>query len=306
MIPVFLILTFAIFILSDYAPGNAVDIIASEQKLSEEAYQALLHSYGLDKPTIVRYGNWLVDLAHGDMGESIRSKAPVFDLIMQRLGPSLTLMLTGLLISILIAIPLGVAAAFKPYSFWDNFSSTLAFIGNAMPSFFLGLCVLYIFSVKLGILPGYGMYSAGSGHSFADLLYHLIMPAFVVAFTLVGDLVKQTRGGLLEVLNEDYIKTARAKGLKEKVVIIRHGLRNSLIPIITVISLNIPYLVGGAVVIEQIFGWPGIGSLMVSSISSRDFNIVMGIATMICIIVMVCNIILDIFYGVLDPRISRK
>lgn len=306
MIPVFLILTFAVFILSDLAPGSAADIVASEQKLSEEAYEALEAAYGLDKPLLVRYGSWLADVVQGDLGDSVRARGPVSDLIGQRLGPSLILMLSGLILAILIAIPLGVAAAFKPYSFWDNCSSTLAFIGNAMPSFFLGLCVLFIFSSKLGILPGYGMYSAGAEHTMGDFLYHLVMPAFVVAFTLIGDIVKQTRAGLLEVLGEDYIKTARAKGLRERVVVIRHGLRNSLIPIITVISLAIPYIVGGAVVIEQIFGWPGIGSLMVTSIDARDFNVIMGIATMICIIVMCCNVVLDILYGVLDPRISRS
>ena len=306
MIPVFLILTFAVFILSDFAPGNAVDIIASEQRLSEEAYEALIQEYGLDQPLPLRYVDWLADFAQGDLGDSVRNKAPVAELIADRLCPSLILMLTGLLLAIIIAIPLGVAAAFKPYSFWDNCSSTLAFIGNAMPSFFLGLCVLYIFSAKLGWFPGNGMYSAGGVHTLGDLLYHLVLPAFVVAFTLIGDIVKQTRGGLLEVLNEDYIKTARSKGLREKAVIIKHGLRNSLIPIVTVISISIPYIVGGAVVIEQIFGWPGIGSLMVSSINARDFNVVMGITTIICVIVMCCNILLDIFYGVLDPRISRS
>ncbi len=306
MIPVFLILTFAVFILSDYAPGNAVDLIASENKMTEEAYQSMIHAYGLDQPLLLRYVNWLLDLFQGDMGVSVRAKMPVMQMIGNRIGPSLFLMVTGLVLSVLIAIPLGVAAAFKPYSFWDNCSSTLAFIGNAMPSFFLGLCVLYIFSAKLGIFPGYGMYTAGTEGSLEDLLYHLVMPAFVVAFTLLGDLVKQTRGGLLEVLNEDYVKTARAKGLSEKVVIIKHALRNSLIPIVTVISLNIPYIVGGAVVIEQIFGWPGIGTLMVQSINARDFSVVMGITTMICVVVMCCNIILDIFYGVLDPRISRS
>lgn len=306
MIPVFLILTFAVFILSDLAPGSAVDIVASEQKLSQQEYEALEEAYGLDKPLLVRYGNWLVDVVQGDLGTSIRAKDPVADLIGQRIGPSLVLMLSGLILAIIIAIPLGVAAAFKPYSFWDNCSSTIAFIGNAMPSFFLGLCMLYIFSSKLGLLPGYGMYTAGAEPSTGDFLHHLIMPAFVVAFTLIGDIVKQTRAGLLEVLNEDYIKTARAKGLRERVVVIRHGLRNSLIPIITVISLSIPYIVGGAVVIEQIFGWPGIGSLMVSSIGARDFNVIMGIATMICVIVMCCNVVLDILYGVLDPRISRS
>ena len=138
MIPVFLILTFAVFILSDFAPGSAVDIIASEQRLTEEAYEALVHEYGLDQPLPLRYVNWLADFAQGDLGESIRSKAPVAELIGDRLGPSLLLMIVGLGLAIIIAIPLGVAAAFKPYSLWDNCSSTLAFIGNAMPSFFLG------------------------------------------------------------------------------------------------------------------------------------------------------------------------
>lgn len=306
MIPVFLILTFIVFVLSDFAPGSAVDIVASEQRLSEEAYEALRHAYGLDRPLLVRYGNWLLDLAQGDMGQSLRAKQAVSVMIGERIGSSLLLMLSGLVLAIVVAIPLGVAAAFKPYSFWDNCSSTVAFIGNAMPSFFLGLCFLYIFSARLGILPGYGMHSAGTDGGIGDLLFHLIMPSFVVAFTLIGDIVKQTRGGLLEVLNEDYVKTARAKGLKEKVVIIKHGLRNALIPIITVISLSVPYIVGGAVIIEKIFGWPGIGTLMVNSINARDFNVVMGVTTMICIVVMCCNIVLDILYGVLDPRISHS
>lgn len=306
IIPVFLILTFAVFILSDYAPGSAVDIVAGNQTLSEEQYEALVHSYGLDKPIVVRYGEWLLDLAHGDMGSSLVQKIPVSRLIADRIGASLLLMLTGLVLAIIFAIPLGVAAAFKPYSFWDNLSSTLAFVGNSMPSFFLSLVVIYVFSAKLGVLPGFGMYSAGSGASLGDLLLHLILPSFVVAFTMMGNIVKQTRGGLLEVLNEDYIKTARSKGLHETVVIIKHGLRNALIPIVTVISLQVPHIVGGSVVIEQIFGWPGIGSLMISSIDARDFSIVMGVTTMICLIVMCCNILLDIVYGVLDPRISRS
>lgn len=306
IIPVFLILTFTVFILSDYAPGSAVDIVAGNQTLNEEQYEALVHSYGLDRPIIVRYGDWLLDLAHGDMGSSLVQKIPVARLIGERIGPSLILMLTGLLLAIIIAIPLGVAAAFKPYSFWDNCSSTLAFVGNSMPSFFLGLVALYIFSAKLGILPGFGMYSPGSNNTIGDLLLHLILPSFVVAFTMMGNIVKQTRGGLLEVLNEDYIKTARSKGLNETMVVIKHGLRNALIPIVTVISLQVPHIVGGSVVIEQIFGWPGIGSLMISSIDARDFNIVMGVTTMICLIVMCCNIFLDIVYGVLDPRISRS
>lgn len=306
MIPVFLILTFLVFVLSDFAPGSAVDLIASEQNLTEEAYEALEHAYGLDRPILVRYGDWLLHVARGDMGMSIRSKQDIHTMIMDRLGPSLLLMLTGLVLAIIIAIPLGVLAAYKPYSFFDHLSSTIAFLGNAMPSFFLGLCILYLFSAKWGILPGYGMYTAGAEPTLPDLIIHLIMPSFVVAFTLIGSIVKQTRGGLLEVLNEDYVKTARAKGLPEYKVIIKHGLRNALIPIITVISLNVPYIVGGAVIIEQIFSWPGIGSLMITGLTGRDFNIVMGVTTMICFVVMICNLVLDVFYGVIDPRISRN
>lgn len=305
IIPVFLILTFAVFVLSDFAPGSAADIVAGSQNLTEEQYEALVHSYGLDRPILVRYGDWLINLLKGDMGMSLVRKTAVSKLIKSRIWQSLLLMLTGLILAILVSIPLGVAAAYKPYKFWDNISSTLAFIGNSMPSFFLGLVVLYIFSAKLGVLPGFGMYSAGTEHTLTDLILHLIMPAFVVAFTMMGNIVKQTRGGMLEVLNEEYIKTARSKGLTQKSVLIKHGLRNALIPIVTVISLQVPRIVGGSVVIEQVFGWPGIGSLMISAIYNRDFNIVMGVTTVICIIVMLSNILLDIVYGILDPRISR-
>ncbi|MGI6096859.1 MAG: ABC transporter permease [Dethiobacteria bacterium] len=305
IIPIFLILTFAVFVLSDMCPGSPVDIIASQVDLSEEAYKALEHSLGLDQPVVVRYGKWLLGIVNGDLGTSTRTKQSVSKMIAERMGASLSLMGTGLLLAIAIAIPLGVAAAWKPYSFWDNCSSTLVFLGSAVPSFFLGLCMLFIFAVKLNILPAYGMYTANAVPTFPDFLRHLIMPAFLVAFQNMGDIVKQTRGGLLEILNEDYIKTARAKGLSEKVVLIKHGLRNALIPVVTVISLLIPYVIGGSVVIEQIFGWPGIGSLLMLSIESRDYNVIMGITVMVCIVVMICNIAIDILYGMLDPRISR-
>ena len=186
----------------------------------------------------------------------------------------------------------------------DNLSSVVAFIGTSAPGFFLCLLAIYLFSVKLGWLPASGMYDVGAAHTLPNLLRHLLMPALIVGLQLTGSLIKQTRGSVLEVMNEEYIKTARSKGISEQRVIVRHALRNALIPIVTQIIIQVPFLVGGSVAIEKIFGWPGIGSLMVTSISSRDYNTILGIAVVICIAVLAANILLDILYSCLDPRIT--
>jgi len=308
LVIVFLALSAVVFILINMAPGNPVDYVLSrlEGGVTEEQYQSLLKAYDLDKPAIYRYGKWLVGVLHGDLGTSTLTKQPVADMIGVRLGPSLSLMGAGMLIAIVISIPLGITAAWRPYKFWDNVSTFVAFMGTALPSFFLGLCMLYLFAVKLRWLPAYGMYPANTTPTFLNTLPHLIMPAFLVGFGCVGDILKQTRGALLEVLNEEYIKTARSKGLSERVVLIGHGLRNALIPVVTVIGLLVPYVVGGSVVIERIFGWPGIGSLLILAFDGRDYNVIMGIAVMVCIVVMISNIALDLLYGLIDPRVRRE
>ncbi|MGN0587601.1 MAG: ABC transporter permease [Oscillospiraceae bacterium] len=305
-IPIFIVLTFAVFLLSNMAPGSPVDVIAAETDLSPEAYAALEHSLGLDKPLVVRYALWLGNMLRGDMGLSSRTQTSVWEMIAARLVPSLMLTMTGMIIAIIISIPLGVLAAYKPYCIWDNISSAISFLGTSTPGFLICLCGIYFFCVKLNILPSQGMYTVGAEKSFGDLMRHLLMPACIVAFQLMGNLIKQTRSNVLEVLNENYIKTARSKGIRENTVIIRHALRNALIPIITVISLNIPFLIGGTVVVEKIFGWPGIGSLLTDSINYKDYNPIMGVAVVICIVVLISNILLDILYSVLDPRIGRK
>lgn len=272
---IMLALTFLVFALSSLIKGNVVDTMLGGEEagtISEEAYNALLHQYGLDQPVPIRYWNWLVDVLHGDLGTSVAQNRSVASLLSQRIGPTLLLSGTSLLISIIISLPLGIMSAYKPYSIWDNFASGVAFISSSMPGFMVCLFAIYVFSVKLGIFPTYGMYYSNQPQTIGNLLIHLALPALVSGLTMTGGLIKQTRSAVLEVMNEEYIKTARSKGLAEFKVVVRHGFRNALIPIITQISLSLPYLVGGSVVIEQIFSWPGMGSLIISSIYARLFK----------------------------------
>lgn len=292
-----------VFILSNMAPGSPADVMASSGNLTNEAYEELKVSLGLDKPVIVRYFYWLLDLAKGDLGKSTNSNQAVSRLIGQRIGPSLILTGTAILLSILISIPLGVLAAYKPYSVWDNISSAISFVGVSAPNFFVSLVLIYIFAVKLRILPAQGMYY-NSDKSLWALTLHLLLPSLVLSIQLLGSFVKQTRGSVLEVLNEEYIKTARSKGILEIAVVVKHALRNALIPIVTTIGMTVPFLIGGAVITEQIFSWPGIGSLMVMSVNTRDYNTIMGVTVMVSISVLAVNILLDIIYTYLDPRIK--
>lgn len=307
MIPLFIAITFAVYFLANMAPGTIVDsIVAGQQDITQEDIDRLYEEYHLNDPVVFRYVRWLGDLLHGDMGRSYRSNESVASMIGQRIGPTLLLTGTALLIAIIIGIPLGVLSAIKPKGFWDNVASVLTFLGSSFPAFFIALLGVYFFSVKLKILPSTGMYYSGQPHTVIALIQHLIMPAVAISFGIVGRFIKQTRGSMLEVLNEEYIKTARSKGIKEIRVIIKHALRNAMIPIVTAIGLTAPFLIGGAVVIEQIFGWPGLGTLMNVSIIARDYPAVMGGAVVICAVVLVCNLIVDLIYAVLDPRISYK
>ncbi|MCD7817514.1 MAG: ABC transporter permease [Lachnospiraceae bacterium] len=280
--------------------------MASSNNLTEEQIEALEVQYGLDKPIIVRYALWLADVARGDKGTSTRTYKPVSDMIAERIGPTLILTCTSLVLCLIVSLPLGVFAALKPGGKIDAVASGVAFGGTSVPSFFLGLLAIYLFAVKLNLLPTGGMYDSVTDKTLLSLIRHLIMPATIMAFSMTGDFIKQTKGSMLEVLNDEHVKTARSKGLKESRVVVMHILRNALIPIITCLSFAVPLLFGGSVVIEKIFNWPGLGSLMVLSIESRDYNAIMGITVLIAIAVMVANILLDILYARLDPRIAKE
>lgn len=305
-IPVFLGITFAVYVLINLAPGGPLSILASSGEMSLSDLEAMKISLGLDKPIIIRYFMWLGDLFRGDLGVSYRTSQEVSMMISQRIMPSLLLTGVGILGAILIGVPLGIISAYKPNSIWDHISTFVAFIGASVPNFFLSLLLIYVLSVKLKIFPTSGMYSSGGAKDLSDLLHHLALPAFVCGIQPVGNYIKQTKSSVMEVLNEEYIKTARSKGLTNVVIVIKHAFRNALIPVVTTISLTIPFLIGGAVVTEQIFAWPGIGSLMITAITSRDYPVIMGVAVLICVTVLVANLILDLIYAALDPRIKFK
>ena len=305
-IPVFLGITFVIYTLINLAPGGPLSVLAASGEMSLSDLEALKISMGLDKPIVIRYFIWLGDLLHGDFGISYRTSQEVSLMISQRIMPSLMLTGTGILAAMLVGVPLGIISAYKPNSVWDHISTFISFIGASVPNFFLSLLLIYVLAVKLKWFPTSGMQSSGMSGNLLDLLHHLALPAFVCGIQPIGNYIKQTRSSVLEVLNEEYIKTARSKGLTNVVIVLKHAFRNALIPIVTTISLSIPFLIGGAVVTEQIFTWPGIGSLMITAITSRDYPVIMGVAVLICGVVLVANLILDLIYAALDPRIKFK
>lgn len=305
-IPVFLGITFVVYVLINLAPGGPLAILASSGEMSLSDLEAMKISLGLDKPIVIRYFLWLGDLFQGDLGISYRTSQEVSMMISQRIMPSLMLTGVGIIGAILIGVPLGIVSAYKPNSAWDHISTFVAFIGASVPNFFLSLLLIYVLAVKMKLFPTSGMYSSGGTRDVADLLRHMALPAFVCGIQPIGNYIKQTKSSVLEVLNEEYIKTARSKGLTNTVIVLKHAFRNALIPIVTTISLSIPFLIGGAVVTEQIFAWPGIGSLMITAITSRDYPVIMGVAVLICVTVLVANLILDLIYAALDPRIKFK
>ena len=301
-IPVFFGITMLVFLLVDLAPGDLTDLMG-EGAASTVEQAAMEAAVGLDQPLPVRYLLWLAGLFRGDLGRSYHYGQDVSDLIVQRIGPSLLLTGTGVLLAVAIAVPLGVAAAWKPKGAWDRLAHLFTISGSAVPGFFLALVAIYLFSVRLGWLPSSGMYRSVGGGDMADLLRHLILPAGVVGVSNVGSILRQTQSACLEVLGEDYIITARAKGLREGVVVARHALGSALIPVLTSILTHIPHIIGGSVVVERIFGWPGMGSLMFSAVSGRDYNVVMGGTVVMALAVLLTSLLLDVVYGLVDPRV---
>lgn len=302
-IPVFFGITILVFCMLNLAQGSILDLMGEGSGATDADRAALAASLGLDLPLPQRYLMWLGDLLRGDLGVSYANGKPVAGLIAQRVGPSLLLTGTGVVLAVAIALPLGVLAAWKPRSGWDKAASALSLISFGVPGFFLCLAGIFLFSVTLGWLPANGMYAAGRFSGVADLIRHLILPAGVVCLSSVGELVKQTRAACLEALGEDYIRTARAKGLSEKVVVFRHALKNSLIPVVTIFGASIPNLFGGAYITEKVFGWPGMGLLGVDAINNRDYQVLMGLTLFTAVLVLLGNLLADILYSVVDPRI---
>lgn len=307
-IPVFVGITLLVYALSSAATGSpAAMLIGGDiENLTPEKIAIVEEQLGLNQPVIIRYLKWFRQLLLGNFGVSYRTGKPVLEMISARLGATLLLTLSATVISSIIAIFLGIMSAYKPYSGWDYLSSAFSFIGASMPNFFVGLLFIYFISVRLKLLPSSGMYDSATNATTASLLKHLLMPMLTLCMQQIGSILRQTRGSMLEILGNDFIRTARAQGLSERKVVFKHGLRNALIPILTVLGGMLPFIIGGAVVTEQLFSWPGLGSLMVQSINSRDYPVIMGMTVFISLVILIGNIILDILYCLADPRIRHS
>ncbi len=304
IVPTFFGITVLAYIISSMAPGSPLDALLADPHITEAEIGRRRIALGLDQSVMIQYFNWLKEFLRGNLGFSFKTQRPVSTMILERLGPTILLASSSVLLSLLVALPLGILAAIKPYSTRDYAFSGISFLMAATPNFFAGLVLIYIFAAVLRILPTGGMYDSSGVRSVGILLKHLILPTLVLSFQQIGSWIRYMRGSMLEVMKEEYIRTAKAKGLTRTLVIYRHALKNALIPVVTVVGMSVPSLVGGAVVTEQIFGWPGIGSLMVQSISARDYPVIMGITVVVSAVVLIANLVTDLVYGVLDPRIS--
>lgn len=273
-------------------------------RVSQATLEAKEIALGLDKPVFVQYFIWLSQLLQGNMGYSMKSYEPVSSMIASRLGPTLLLMGVSLLVSLMIAIPAGIYSAIHQYSKGDYAVVTFSFLGSSIPGFFFALLLIYVFTVKLGWLPSSGMTTLGTEGGFWDVAKHMVMPVLVLAFSLAGSNIRYIRSSMLEILEKDYLRTARAKGIGRFKVIYKHALRNALVCIVTVIGMHIPMLFGGAVIIEQVFSWPGIGLMTMSAITARDYPVIMGVCLLSAIVVLLANLITDIVYALVDPTIS--
>jgi peptide/nickel transport system permease protein len=302
-IPVLLGVTIFNFFIINLAPGNPVDMFVNPN-MSVADIEAKKEALGLNDPLWEQYGRWMGSMLQGDFGYSFATYEPVLDNIAARIGPTLLLMGTALIIAYLIAIPVGIISATKQYSFIDYFTTTFSFFGISIPNFFLGLGAIYVFGIVFPVFPTGGMNTLGSSGGFVDTFMHLVLPAMVLGTAIAGSMVRYVRSSMLEVLGQDYLRTARAKGLREFFVNNKHALRNALIPIVTIIGLEIPLLIGGAVVTEQIFQWPGLGQLTIQSIGSRDYPMLMALNFIAAFTVLFSNLLTDLMYSVVDPRIK--
>jgi peptide/nickel transport system permease protein len=309
VIPIFLLITVVIFFMVHAAPGDPARILVGERgRVPEEVREAFIKRLGLDQPVPVQYVLWLGRLLQGNLGYSFQNNKPVVAVIGENIQLTLELMIAGELISVIIGVILGVTAAVKHYSIIDGLASLIALIGYSLPNFWLAMMLILVFGLQLRWLPVGGTQTLGIPfatpfHALMDHLRHLVLPVSVLVLVWTAYLFRMVRTSMLDVLGQDYITTARAKGLKERTVIYKHALRNALLPVITYEGYSIGYLFAGAAVIEYVFNWFGLGSFIVEMTVARDYPAVIGIAIVIAIMVLLANLAADIAYALADPRI---
>src|SRR5437879_5612876 len=310
-LPLLLGITFVSFVVIHLAPGDPSELQSGDLSMqhSAQAYKQMREEYGLDKPLPIQYWNWLSRLARLDFGRSFAPDGrPVLHKIGERLPVTLMLNIVELLIIVALAIPIGMASATRQYSLFDKVTTIFVFVGFATPDFWLALLLMILFGVELGWLPISGLRSLNweymSGwRQQGDFLSHLILPILVATFGGLAGFSRYMRQSMLEVIRQDYIQSARAKGLAERVVIGKHALRNAMLPLVTILGLSLPGLIGGRVIGESIFAIPGLGQLMVQAVFERDYPVIMGNLIIVAVLTLIANLLADIAYGVVDPRI---
>ncbi len=302
-----------VFLLVHLSPGDPIRIMLGEQARPEDV-QRLTELYGFDEPLPVQYVRWMAAAVQGDLGDSIRSGTPVIELVAQRLPATIELAVVALILAVVIGIPLGVLAAVTRNSPIDLASMGLALVGVAAPNFWIGLILLSTVASNVGWIPAFGrgpgvVEAFGAGLTefrwgpLLDAGRHLLLPSLAIGTSIMAIITRMTRSSLLEVLGLDYVRTARAKGVRRAVVTVRHALRNAILPVVTVVGLQFGFLLGGAIVTETVFAWPGIGRLIVDSIAQRDFPVVQGSILMLAVVFVFVNLLVDLSYGLINPRI---
>jgi peptide/nickel transport system permease protein len=305
LVPVLVGVSIVIFAVLHLSPGDPAEIMLGSAATKEDLAR-LRVALGLNEPLHVQYAHWISHVVRGDLGRSIWMKRPVLPEVLGRLGATLLLTGTALLLSTVGGIALGVASAAWPRSLLDRLSAVASLFGASMPSFWLGIVLMVVFALWLGWLPASGMFAPYGGGGVGDLLAHLILPAVTLAAASITIIARLTRSTMLETLGQDFVRTARAKGVAERRVLLRHGLKNALIPIVTVVGVQAGYLLGGAVLTETVFAWPGVGTLMVQGILARDFPLVQGCVLVVALAFAVINLGVDLLYAWLDPRIRYE
>lgn len=305
---VFFLITIAIFALVHAAPGDPVKMMIPPDQLNSGSaafIAAKRHELGLDRSIFVQYGHWLSDALHGNLGYSLLNGRSVTSLLAERIGPTVELMGVGLVLSLLIAFPLGIIAAVRRNTAVD-YAATVVSLGSvSIPAFFLALLAIYVLTLRFQLLPSAGI-STPNASGLVDLLKHLILPALILGFGNSGPFMRYIRGSMISELQSDYVRTAEAKGASPARVVLRHTLRNALIPVLTIIALSLPGVLAGAVVIEKVFAWPGMGQLAVSSVQNQDYSVIIGFALIIAILVLLSNLVADVLYTVADPRVRLR
>jgi len=298
LVPMMFVITSIVFFMVRFVPGDPARIMVGGQRTTPATLEAIRKQYNLDKPLLTQYGMWVEDLVHGDLGSSFRQRQDVRVLIADRLGITLQLAGMSFLISLLIAVPLGIIAAVRRNSWVDISATVFSLIGASSPVFFTSILLILVFSYKLNVMP-----ALGRGDGGLDTFKHLIMPALALGFSLAAITTRITRSSMVEALTQDYIETARSKGLSSRSVVMKHAFRNALIPIITVAGLQFGYLLVGTVLVDYTFGLGGLGALLVDSVQRRDYPVVQGMTIFVAGVFIVINLGVDVLYGIIDPRV---